>query len=425
MVDCGAVHGNDQAVPLSEWPVAPDDIDYIFLTHAHIDHIGRLPRLITSGFHGDIICSHPTKALLGIMLRDAMHFMDYAGEELEKILGIIDELSWGFEYGQSFDLKRGASFSLGRAGHILGSSFIRFVFRHAANEYSVLFSGDLGNIDTPLLPDPEIPESSDLLILESTYGNRLHEDRGKRLCRLGEVISDTIANEGTVYIPAFALGRTQELLYELDRLFTEAEWRRKFPLFLKHDSGTSPVAVFIDTPLGTDITKIFYSLAQFWDQEAKELMLSGDDPLDFTGLYSVAKFHDHALLLDYDKPAIIIAGSGMCTGGRIVDHLKRALADPENHIVFAGYQAQGTPGRDILRYSRKPGGYVIIDGERIPIRAKVTKISGYSAHADANGLVQWTKSMKEKPARIKLVHGEPAAQMALRDELTREGYEVE
>ena len=153
-------------------------------------------------------------------------------------------------------------------------------------------------------------------------------------------------------------------------------------------------------------------------------MLSGDHPFDFNGLYSVARFHDHALLLDYDKPAIIVAGSGMCTEGRIVDHLKRALPDPENHIVFAGYQAQGTPGRDILRYSRKPGGYVIIDGERIPIRAKVTKISGYSAHADANGLVQWTKSMKEKPARIKLVHGEPSAQMALKHELTQQGYRV-
>ncbi len=424
MVDCGAVQGNDQALPLSEWPVAPDNIDYIFLTHAHIDHIGRLPSLITSGFNGDIICSHPTKALLGVMLRDAMNFMDYSGEELEKILGIIDELSWGFEYGQSFDLKGGASFSLGRAGHILGFSFIRFVFRHGTNEYSVLFSGDLGNLDTPLLPDPEIPEASDLLVLESTYGNRLHEDREKRLCRLGEVISATIENQGTVYIPAFALGRTQELLYELDRLFTEAEWRQKFPLFSRHDSGTSPVPVFVDTPLGAEITKIFSFLAQFWDQEAKELMLSGDDPLDFNGLYSAARFHDHVRLLDYDKPAIIVAGSGMCTGGRIVDHLKRALPDPENHIVFVGYQAMGTSGRDILRYSHKPGGYAVIDGERISIRAKVTKISGYSAHADAHGLVQWTKSMKEKPARIKLVHGEPLAQMALKSELTRHGYSV-
>ncbi len=424
MVDCGAVQGSDRAVPVSEWPAAPEDIDFLFITHAHIDHVGRLPELITAGFHGDIICSHPTRALLGVMLRDAINFMDYAEGESEKIIDIIDELSWGFEYGQSFDLKRGAVFSLGRAGHILGSAFIRFVFKHAGDEYSVLFSGDLGNVDTPLLPDPEIPESSDLLVLESTYGNRLHENRKDRLFRLAQAVSTTLEKHGTVYIPAFALGRTQELLYELDRLFTEEEWRQRFPVFSQYDSGTAPVAVFVDTPLGAEITEIFSSLSQFWDREAKELLIAGDHPLDFHGLYSAVGFHDHLRLLDYEKPAIIVAGSGMCTGGRIIDHLKQALAKPENHILFVGYQAAGTPGRDIVRYSRKPDGYVIMDGERIPVRAAVTQLSGYSAHADKNGLVEWVKSMREKPAGIKLVHGEPPAQRALMKALGRQGYNI-
>ncbi len=422
MVDCGAVQGHDRAVPVAEWPVVPEDIDFLFLTHAHIDHIGRLPELITAGFHGDIICSHPSKALLPVMLRDAMHFMDISDTELENMLGVIDELSWGFEYNQDFDLKRGATFSLGRAGHIPGSAFIRFVFRNAGSEYSVLFSGDIGNRDTPLLPDPDKPEACDLLILESTYGNRLHEGRGQRLQRLAQTISTALENHGNVYIPAFALGRTQELLYELDRLFTEEEWRERFPAFAMHDSGTSPVAVFLDTPLGTRVTEIFSSLEPFWDHEAKELLLSGDHPLDFHGLYAAVRFRDHVQLLDYEKPAIIIAGSGMCTGGRIIDHLKQGLGRSENHVLFVGYQAQGTTGRDILRYSRKPGGYVILDGEKVPLNAHIMKLSGYSAHADSNGLIGWVASMKEKPGRIKLVHGEPPAQRALQHKLSALGY---
>ena len=422
MVDCGAVQGHDRAVPVSEWPVKPEDIDFLFLTHAHIDHIGRLPELITNGFHGDIICSHPTRALLPVMLRDAMHFMDISSEELEKILCIIDELSWGFEYNQEFDLKKGAAFSLGRAGHILGSAFVRFTFRSAGSEYSVLFSGDIGSTDTPLLPDPDTPPPCDLLVIESTYGNRLHEGRKQRIQRLGDAISKALENHGSVYIPAFALGRTQELLFELDRLFTEKKWRNRFPVLSKNDPGNAPVPVFLDTPLGAKITEIFSSLAPFWDKEAKELLLSGDHPFDFKGLYSAVRYKHHIKLLDYDKPAIIIAGSGMCTGGRIVDHLHQALRRPENHILFVGYQAAGTPGRDILRYSRNPGGYVVIQGEKVPLKAQVNQLAGYSAHADSQGLLDWVASMPENPTRIKLVHGEPQAQQVLQEKFAARGY---
>ena len=425
MVDCGAVQGRDQAVPVNEWPVKPSNVDFLFITHAHIDHTGRIPELITGGFHGDIICSHPTRALLPVMLMDAMHFMDIKGTEYQKILKNIDELSWGFEYDQEFDLKNGVTFSLGRAGHILGSSFIRFRSEKGGEEYSVQFSGDLGNFDTPILPDPDTPWPCDLLVLESTYGDRLHEGRGERLDALGKALTSALEQGGKVYIPAFALGRTQELLFELDRLFTEEEWSDRFPLLATRGRGRAPVPVFLDTPLGTKITESFSSMAKFWDREAKDLLRSGDQPFDFEGLYSVLRYADHVKVLEYDRPAIIIAGSGMCTGGRIVEHLREGLKMPENHVLFVGYQASGTPGRDILKYSRRPGGYVVLQGERVPIKAQVTLLSGYSAHADSRGLVRWVSSMPEKPGRIKLVHGDPHAQSALRDKLSEEGYVAE
>ncbi|MCK5194316.1 MAG: MBL fold metallo-hydrolase, partial [Desulfobulbaceae bacterium] len=234
MIDCGIAQGDDPAIPISDWPIQPRDIDYLFLTHAHIDHIGRLPDLLKNGFTGEIICSHPTKALLVPMLTDAMGFGDLDPKEIKKLADRIEDLSWGFEYHEVFKLTRGITFKLGRAGHILGSSFIRFELPHENGEnFTVIFSGDLGNRDTPILPDPDIPESCDLLVLESTYGNRLHEGREDRLLQLEEKLFTALKDNGKVFIPAFALGRTQEILFELDRLFTKEKWRnKKIPVFV-------------------------------------------------------------------------------------------------------------------------------------------------------------------------------------------------
>ena len=201
-------------------------------------------------------------------------------------------------------------------------------------------------------------------------------------------------DEGIVYIPAFSLGRTQELIYELDRIGIK-------------------VPVFIDSPLGLEITKIYSGLSGYWDKEARALKAKGDHPIDFEGLYAVERFRDHKQLLEMDGPAIIIAGSGMCSGGRIVDHLKAGIEDSRNDIFFVGYQARGTAGRDILKYSKRPGGYVMLDGERFDIEAKVYQLTEYSAHADQRGLIEWVASMPERPGRIKLVHGEADAQEAL------------
>lgn len=419
MVDCGITQGAESAMDIREWPVLPSELDYLFLTHAHIDHIGRIPEIIEKGFTGEILCTHPTKALLGPMLKDAIGFSHLDSYKSEKILKTIDEFSWGFEYHRDFKLKKGVRFRFSLAGHILGSCFIRFEIQEqgpaSGKPFSIIFSGDLGNRDTPILPDPDPPASCDLLILESTYGDRLHEDRSYRISRLGQALKKALADNGKVYIPAFALGRTQELLYEIDRLFAKDEWRKNNP----------PVPVFVDSPLGLAITEIYSSLSEFWDSESGELLDQNDHPFDFAHLYSVERFKDHLRLLDIPGPAIIIAGSGMCTGGRIINHLNKGLKDSRNDIFFVGYQAKGTPGRDIIKYADRPNGYVILKDAITPIKAKINTLTGYSAHADQKGLINWVKSMPQKPGRIKLVHGESKSRKTLAAELTRMGYSVD
>jgi len=425
MVDCGLAQGKDSCVPIESWPVKPSQVDYLFLTHAHIDHIGRVLELIRNGFDGEIITTHATKALLVPMLEDGLSFTHLTPSEADRIVETIDKSSWGFEYGQTFELKNSIGFQLGNSGHILGSCFVRMEIRAksaappAPPPRSIIFSGDLGAKDTPLLPDPEPPGPCDLLLLESTYGDRLHEERSRRTRRLGEVLTKALSDGGKVFIPAFALGRAQELIYEIDRLLSDPELQRTFPAL---QSRKLPVC--IDSPLGLKLTRIYSLLKPYWDTEAKQLLLRGDHPLDFDRLYAVSAHKDHLSLLHMPGPAIIIAGSGMCTGGRIVNHLKTGLQDPRNDVVFVGYQAEDTPGRAIIEHATRPGGYVILEGERIPLRAKVHNLSGYSAHADQAGLLAWVRSMPEKPGRIRLVHGEPSAQAALAAHLRREGYAV-
>lgn len=383
LVDCGKAQGRDPELPIDKFPVAPSKLHYLFLTHAHIDHIGRVPDLIEAGFDGEIICTQPTKALLGPMFRDALSFTGRETHRIRQLEQKIDDLSWGFEYGQEFNLKSGIRFRLGNAGHILGSCFIRFSFPQDkdGDEYRVIFSGDLGCRNTPILPDPEKPESCDLLILESTYGDRNHESRAQRIETLEHCIENALADGGLIYIPAFSLGRTQELIYELDRIGVR-------------------VPVFIDSPLGLEITEIYSKLEQFWDLESKALKARGDHPINFKHLYSVERFRDHQRLMEFQGPGVIIAGSGMCTGGRIMDHLECGLKNSKNDIFFVGYQARGTLGRQI------------VDG-RVSVHARVHNLSGYSAHADQAALIDWVESMEVPPKEIRLVHGDNNARSVL------------
>ncbi len=407
LVDCGSIQGDDQVMPMEDWPVSPADIDYLFLTHAHIDHIGRVPELIWKGFKGEILCTHATKVLMHYMLEDALRFSDLPEKHHASIVQTLDDLSWDFDYQQVYDLKAGVRFMLGQSGHILGSCFIRFEWDQPA--FSIVFSGDLGASHTPLLPNPVIPEPCNLLVMESTYGDRCHEQRQERVKRLGAALTRALSDHGKVFIPAFSLGRTQEILYEIDRLFSDPEWQQQFP-------------VFIDSPLGEQLTTVYSRLSTFWDAEAKALLHSGDHPLNFERLQIVKSYQEHQELLRMSGPAIIIAGSGMCSGGRIVDHLVHGLEDSRNDVFFIGYQAQGTPGRNILYYSEKPDGYVWLDRKKVFIRANIHKLSGYSAHADQQDLLNWVKAMPVKPETIKLIHGEPEAHQALRKRLLQQGY---
>ena len=389
LVDCGKAQGSDPELPFARFPVPPEKIDYLFLTHAHIDHIGRVPDLIEAGFRGEIICTHATKTLLLPMLRDAMSFSGRTEIDIGRLENLIEELSWEFELYETFDLKQGITFKLKDAGHILGSCFILFTFPDQnSKEYRVIFSGDLGCVDTPILPDPDPPDACDLLVLESTYGDRLHPDRKNKTELLRKVLKKALADKGIVYIPAFALGRTQELLYELDRIGLK-------------------VPVFVDSPLGLEITRIYTRLSDFWDKESQHQKAKGDHPFDFKGLYAVDKYRDHQQLLQINGPAIIIAGSGMCTGGRIVDHLEQGLSDPKNDVIFVGYQAKGTPGRRLLE-------------KKTPSRAAIHSLTSYSAHADQRMLVDWVRSMPEPPKEVRLVHGETEARRSLAQALGRD-----
>ena len=419
LVDIGMSQGRDPETPMSRWPIRPSQIDYLFLTHAHIDHIGRVPELIQKGFNGEIICSHPTKALLNPMLTDAMKFSDLPRKLAIRLEKTIDDLSWGFEFGQRFDLEKGVGFTLKRAGHILGSAFIQFWDQQ--NGESAIFSGDIGAADTPILRDPEPPDPADLVVMESTYGNRLHPKRDHRIQQLGQVLTRALVDGGIVFIPAFSLGRTQELIYEMDRLFSDPAWQQMFPDL----QGKQRPPVFIDSPLGLEITKVYARLSEYWDEESRELLRKGDHPIDFDGLFAVKNHKDHLILCDMDVPAVILAGSGMCTGGRIVNHLKNGIDHPENNILFVGYQAAGTPGRDIQARANKPGNAINLNGERKAIKASVDTLAGYSAHADQKGLLNWIASMPRNPGAIKLVHGEKAARKTLAVELEKQGYNVE
>ncbi len=422
LIDCGMFQGaegsgNESDNLKLDFPVT--NVKALFITHCHIDHVGRIPSLIAAGFNGPIYASKATARLLPLVLEDALKIgVTRDAKLISQFLKLLNKLIQPVEYKQrySVDSISGLRFRYKPAGHILGSAYIEFEYGLDKKKEIILFSGDLGAPYAPLLPAPESPWRVDRLVIESTYGDKTHENRRNRRQQLQTVIQHCLKDAGTVLIPAFSIGRTQELLYELEDI-------------IHRQKGTTwkDIDVIVDSPLAARFTEHYRELCDLWDAEAKARKADGRHPLTFDQLITVASHRQHMKLVNYLKnsgrPAIVIAASGMCDGGRIVNYLKALLADPRTDVLFVGYQANGTPGRDIQKYGaekyRKRGGYVFLDNQRIDIRAGVHTISGYSAHADQHNLINFVKRMRHKPKEIRLVHGDTEAKVSLKKELVK------
>ena len=423
LVDCGLFQGADVPADARDadealrvrFPV--DDLRALILTHVHIDHVGRLPWLLAAGYQGPIYCSEASAQLLPVVLADAFQLgISRDARHVERYLQMVEARLRPLPWKQWTDIPlHGATrcrIRLQRAGHILGSAYIECdVEAPAAETRRIVFSGDLGAPWTPLLPAPRPPDRADCVVLESTYGDRLHESRRTRRQRLQAAIEHALRNGGTVIVPAFSIGRTQELLYELEDIL-HRQARANTP----EAALWSALPVLLDSPLATRFTQLYRQLQPHWDDEARQRLRQGRRPLDFAQLLAIDDHNAHLAtvrsLADSGRPAIVIAASGMCAGGRVVDYLKAMLPDPRHDVLFVGYQASGTPGAAIQRNGPR-GGTVVLDGERIRIRAGIHTLSGYSAHADQRDLVRFITGMRRPPAEVRLVHGELHARMAL------------
>ncbi len=448
LIDCGLFQGNEASAsgragagqPAIEFSLAT--IQALVITHVHIDHVGRIPYLLAAGFKGPIYCSEPSAKLLPIVLEDAFKLgFSRDQNDIERYLKLVEQRLRPLPYQQWLTLQETsqlvARIRLQRAGHVLGSAYVEIDLTYPATgeNIRVVFSGDLGAPHAPLLMPPKSPERADILVLESTYGDRLHEGRASRRQRLEAVIEHALKDQGTVLIPAFSIGRTQELLYELEEII-----HHHGELSTLETSGTDggraggtleptdwpKLPIILDSPLATRFTEAYRSLKPFWNLEARERVEAGRNPLAFDNLIKIDSHTDHIAVLNHltqtARPAIVIAGNGMCSGGRIVNYLKAMLHDPRHDVLFVGYQAHGTPGHAIQQFGPN-GGNVDLDGERFDILAKVTSIGGYSAHADQQGLVEFVTGMQQWPTDLRMVHGERRAKEALAARL-RAAYEL-
>ncbi len=427
LIDCGIFQGKEARRQKDlEIDFDISNLKALVITHVHIDHIGRIPYLLAAGYKGHIYTSVPTAYLLPEQLDDAIKIGFTRNKSL--VRRVIDEIKRRIiacEYKEWITVSDRFRIKLYPAGHILGSAFVCVEMLKSRDlkrgingkRKRVLFSGDLGAPYTPILNSPHKPCGADLLVLESTYGNRKHDGRKERRSVLLKLLKECVSDNGIVLIPSFAIGRTQELLYELNDLIESGRLQK--------------LSVLIDSPLADKFTEFYSKLNSFWDKESKMRLARGDDPFLFPGLVSIKGHEEHQKtlerLLKSGGPAIVIAGSGMCTGGRIVDYLKNFLPDKKNDIIFIGYQASGTLGWKISNLRNKVNikdKHLIIDGDRVNVNAGVYNLEGYSAHADQDDLVRWVQRFGEKPLKILLNHGEPDAKNKLKERLSRLGLNV-
>ncbi len=397
LVDCGVAQGEEAA----RWrfPDAARDASAVLLTHGHNDHVGSLPVLLDGGFERPILGTHATLEIADLVLTDGLRLQGASDTEVAQFRRRFKALARAVRYDEAVTLEGFAGDVWFReAGHILGSTSVDI----QSAQSRVICSGDLGRPESPILRDYATTwpteRALDLVVLESTYGDRDHQHGHDDVeAELERVLKRALFDGGHVLVPAFAIGRTQTLLYHLNTLV---------------EAGRLPrLPVAVDSPMGLRVTELYQGMRWLFDRESLEKIARGDDPLSFTDLYAVRRGQDSVRLREVSEPMLIIAGSGMCTGGRIVGHLKELLPKPETCVLFVGYQARGTPGRAIQEAARRGGGLVRLDGEDVMVRCEVATLSGLSAHADRAELLRWLRALPN-PRRVALHHGEPEAQRA-------------
>lgn len=407
IVDCGLFQGRRE-LRLRNYRnpmVNPAEVDYIFLTHAHIDHSGLIPRFYKQGFKGKILATKATVDLCAVMLPDAGHIQEvetefenrkaqrrgealleplYTAGDAQESLALFE----GIDYGQIVTINESLRVRFIDAGHILGSAILEVWAKANGSEIKIVFSGDLGKKNTPIIRDPSYVQEADYLLVESTYGDRSHEEILGQKEKLKEIINTTLKNNGNVVIPAFAVERTQEILYALNELLVNNE--------------IPQVPVYVDSPLAVSATEIFKKNKEYYDEDMLDLLKHGDRPFDFPGTVYVRDPEESRKINETPGGKIIISASGMADAGRIKHHLKHNLWRKECAIVFVGYQAEGTLGRRIVEGEKK----VRVLGELVHVAAKIYSLQGFSAHADREGLMDWIKHFERKPQTIFIVHGE-------------------
>jgi metallo-beta-lactamase family protein len=426
LLDCGQFQGGKKAEAQNydPFPFDAKDVDFVILSHAHVDHCGRLPLLLKRGFEGSIYCTDATADLAAVILRDAAHIQEkeaewksrkaertglppvaplYTMKDAEAVLTHLVPVL----YDQLVSPLDGVHFVMNDAGHILGSAIVELWTTEDGDVSKLVFSGDIGSPDMPMLRDPVRIKKADYVIMESTYGGRLHDAHTDSVKRLAEVLVNITGKGGTVVVPSFAVGRTQEFIYECNN-------------FLEHDTVLSrklkDIRIYIDSPMAISATEVFSKNAQVFDDEFRNKLMRGDDPLDFENLIFTRTTEESMALNRNREPKVIISASGMCEAGRIRHHLKHHLWRKEDAVVFIGYQGAGTLGREIVEGARS----VSLFGEEVLVRAKIYNLEGFSAHADHAGLMDWVHAFQMKPSAFFLVHGEAGAKEALAKAIANE-----
>ncbi|MCI6821068.1 MAG: MBL fold metallo-hydrolase [Clostridiales bacterium] len=430
LLDCGQFQGGkaQDALNYEEFPFDPAEIDFVILSHAHIDHCGRIPLLVKRGFKGDIYCTDATADLLDVMLKDSGYIHEKeaewknrknerAGRAMVEPLytynDAVDSLKFvkPVLYDQLVELNEQMKMVFNDAGHILGSAITELWITEDDNVSKLVFSGDLGVMDRPILRNPTIIKKADYVIMETTYGNRLHPKNSMDVKKLMDIIRKTAKRGGTTVIPSFAVGRTQELIYELNRVYdSDSEYHKDF----------ENIMVYVDSPMATTATEVFKKNAQVFDDETKEYIMKGDNPLDFKNLKFTRTSEESMWLNTDNEPKVIISASGMCEAGRIRHHLKHNLWNSKSSIIFVGYQAEGTLGKLLVEGAKE----VTLFGEKIQVNAEIYNLEGFSGHADRDGLQAWLKGFQKEPKHIFLVHGEQQAKEDFAETVRKElGYD--